>query len=106
MNKTFHHGKLDSPRVKKVHEALARHGHLTTMEIAHVCQTTRPASDISELRACGIGVNAEYVGTENGRKIYRYRLVESTIVATIFPVESFAPVVVQSPTRREMEAFV
>lgn len=74
---TFHHANLKSPRLQKLLKFLKRVGKAgaTTMQICIACDSTRGASDISELSACGINIQTEYRGTNsNGRRIYAYRL--------------------------------
>jgi hypothetical protein len=40
------------------------------------CGTTRPTSDISELRHNGILIDTSFErNTETGRKVYRYRIL-------------------------------
>ena len=77
MTTTFHHSSLESPRIQKLLAFLKERGQqgATTMEIAVNCASTRPASDVSELRACGIEVQTDFVGTNaNGRKVFKYSL--------------------------------
>ena len=76
MKNTFHHASKKSSRIRKIWTALkqSRLG-LTTMELAKRCNSTRPESDASELRANGVKVCCTYEGlSENGRKVYRYKL--------------------------------
>ena len=77
--KTFHHSSLDSPRLAKLLAFLRAQGAsgATTIEITKACVTTRASSDVSELRACGVGVVDRFEGTnESGRKVFRYFLSE------------------------------
>ena len=73
---SFHFSPISSDRCQRLLAALrdAPLG-MTTMQINNATQSTRASSDVSELRANGYGVEAEYVGTNtNGRRVYRYRL--------------------------------
>lgn len=77
--RSFHHASKDSPRIVKLVAFLRQRGTTgaTSLEIADACTSTRPSSDVSEARACGIQVDCSYEGaTETGRKIYRYRIYE------------------------------
>lgn len=77
--RTFHHGDLNSPRIAKLLAFLKERGKqgATSIEISDVCCTPRSASDVSELRANGIGVTCRHESTsEAGRRIYRYTLDE------------------------------
>lgn len=71
---SFHHGHPDrSVRLAKLLRYLRRKRRATTMEIALDCMTTRPISDVSELRRCGHNIDAEYIHTtEDCRRIFRY----------------------------------
>jgi hypothetical protein len=77
-NKSFHHGNLESPRLKKLLDFLRQRGTAgcTPFDIIANCGTTRPTSDISELRANGIAIDCEFErNTDTARKVFRYRLV-------------------------------
>ena len=40
------------------------------------CGTTRPTSDISELRANGVQIDTSFErNTDTGRKVFRYRIL-------------------------------
>jgi hypothetical protein len=76
--KTFHHSKLTSARLQKLLAYLQECGlrGATTLELCQRCITTRPSSDVSELRANGVQIETQFEGTnENGRRIYRYTLL-------------------------------
>ena len=76
--KTFHHSNLDSPRLQKLMAVLRERGKsgATTLDLAACCYSTRPSSDVSELRANNVPIKTTFEGTnENGRKVYRYALV-------------------------------
>jgi len=75
----FHHSTLESDRLVKILTTLRLCGKdgATTLHLAQDCNSTRPSSDISELRACGVGVACRYEGqSATGRKVYRYWLGE------------------------------
>ncbi len=76
---TFHAARLtDSPRLQAVLAYLRESGTegATTLGILRNCPTTRPSSDVSELRANGIDVRCEYEGrSDRGAKVYRYTLI-------------------------------
>lgn len=76
----FHFSKIEnSVMLQRTLERL-RIGPATTLEIAQYTGSTRPSSDISELRANGFTIDCEYVGkSEAGRKIYRYTLREKQV---------------------------
>ena len=81
LKSTFHHGSLKSNRLKNILRCLKNAGMdgTTTFEILNHCYptTTRPSSDISELRANGIKIKTKYEGKSvNGRKIFSYKLVK------------------------------
>lgn len=76
---TFHHGTLESPRLAKLLAYLKQRGDdgATTLELAQGCYSTRPSSDVSELRANGVLIETLFEGVnENGRRVHRYRLIE------------------------------
>jgi hypothetical protein len=80
MSATFHHAGLDSPRLAKLLDFLRAKGSAgaTTLDLAQGCVSTRPSSDVSELRANGLNIVADYEReTATGRRVFRYRLVES-----------------------------
>ena len=67
-----------SPRLQRTLNVLKAHpAGLTTMELVHQTGSCAVHSDAAELRANGIPVSCEYQGTQNGRRIYRYRLEEA-----------------------------
>lgn len=73
----FHHGNPSrSKRLKNVLQCLRLAGKvgMTTLAIQRNVNTTRPSSDISELRASGHRINTKYVGKFSGSKIYNYTL--------------------------------
>jgi hypothetical protein len=75
--KSFHHGNLESPRLKKLLDFLRQRGTIgaTPFDMIANCGTTRPTSDISELRANGVAIDCEFERhTETERKVFRYRL--------------------------------
>ncbi len=75
--KSFHHGTLESPRIKKLLAFLRERGTTgaTPFDMIANCGTTRPTSDISELRANGIAIDCEFErNTDTERKVFRYRL--------------------------------
>ena len=77
--RSFHHSTLDSPRLKKLLAFLRERGTAgaTTFQITLACHTTRASSDVSELRANGIAVEAvEEDCTLTNRRIFRYKLIE------------------------------
>ncbi len=77
--KTFHHGTLESPRLKKLLAFLIERGRwgATTFDITAECQTTRASSDISELRANGIDIFCLPEGmNETGRQVNRFFIAE------------------------------
>ena len=76
--KTFHHGNLESPRLAKLLEFLRQRGTTgcTPFDMIANCGTTRPTSDISELRANGIQIDTSFErNTDTGRKVFRYRIL-------------------------------
>ena len=78
-SRTFHNGTLASPRIAQLLAFLKERGKqgATSIEISDVCCTPRSTSDVSELRANGIGVTCRHESTsEAGRRIYRYVLAE------------------------------
>jgi hypothetical protein len=47
------------------------------MDIMDHCCTTRPSSDISELRANGVKIESKRIGkSENGGQIWSYKLIK------------------------------
>lgn len=87
MSKTFHHGDMNSPRIKKLLDHLKTKGDAgaTTLELCDECVSTRASSDVSELRAClrlegrGRWVETRFEGVnQNGRRVHRYVLHEET----------------------------
>lgn len=83
---TFHHSPLSSDRLQRVLRALmdAHDAGLTTTQLNELTNSTRGASDASELRAAlrerqtGLDVACDYVGlSQAGRKVFRYRLIET-----------------------------
>lgn len=79
MKRTFHNAPIGSSRIQRVFAALRRRP-MTTFELGQACQSTRPASDVSEankaLDDAGLEprITCEYLGTQNERRIYRYHL--------------------------------
>lgn len=70
---------INSDRLQKPLNALREAGSrgLTPIELNRICASTRASSDISELRQNGIPIEKSYEGeSANGRKVWRYRLVE------------------------------
>ena len=70
---------MKSKRLQKVLMRLRWWGKtgMTTFEIGLRCNSTRPSSDISELRANGKRISCKYEGlSADGRKIYRYTLCQ------------------------------
>jgi hypothetical protein len=81
MKSTFHHGSPKSFRLKTVLACLrnADKKGVTTFEILNRCYptTTRPSSDISELRANGIKIESKRIGkSANGGQIWNYKLIK------------------------------
>ena len=81
MSNTFHHGTLDSPRVKEILAYFESKGEIgtTTLELKDALVGTRPSSDVSELRACLAGssrwIETKFEGTNaNGKRVHRYTL--------------------------------
>ena len=77
VKRTFHNASKDSPRISKLVDLLKSQGDVgaTSLQISRICDTPRAASDVSEARACGFNILAQYEGkSPTGRKIYRYRL--------------------------------
>ena len=75
--RSFHHGSLETPRLKKLLDYLRLRGTqgATTMDIALACATTRASSDVSEARANGVEIMVIDEGlNENGRRITRFIL--------------------------------
>lgn len=67
-----------SPRLRRTLDVLRAHPDgLTTMQLVNWTGSCAVHSDVSELRANGIGVACEYLGQRDGRRIYRYRLEEA-----------------------------
>lgn len=67
-----------SPRLRRLRDVLAAHPDgLTTMALVQWTGSCAVHSDVAELRANGIGVACEYLGTREGRRVYRYRLEEA-----------------------------
>jgi hypothetical protein len=80
-NSSFHHGSLNSPRVKEILAHLESKGEVgaTTLELKDALVGTRPSSDVSELRACLAGsgrwIETKFEGTNaNGKRVHRYIL--------------------------------
>lgn len=80
---SFHAANLASDRIQRVLKALKRAGRcgLSTMKLGWLCNSTRPASDVSEaneaLRKAGKEqfVSCRYAGTtDSGRRMYIYKL--------------------------------
>jgi hypothetical protein len=81
MSATFHHGTLESQRLKNLLEFIRGRGRrgVTPMDMIANCGTTRPTSDISELRANGVAIYCDFERcTETGRKVFRYRVAEES----------------------------
>ena len=81
MKPTFHAGKLGkSQRLDKLLTFLRKRGAggATTMGITIHCGSTRPSSDVSELRHNGVAIRTDYEGLDNGRRIYRYTIDTTT----------------------------
>lgn len=78
MRSTFHHGTMKSHRLKMVLQFLTGcYAGATTMDIMDHCCTTRPSSDISELRANGVKIESKRIGkSENGGQIWSYKLIK------------------------------
>lgn len=74
--RSFHHAKLDRSDVLKKTLDILRRTNPTTKEIQDYTGSTRASSDISELRANGVQIDAVYIGTVNGKRISRYVLTE------------------------------
>lgn len=74
----MHAAKPDSQRLTRLMDLLRQRGDagVTTLEINHLCDSTRASSDVSELRhATGAIVECRYIGqTGNGRRLHSYRL--------------------------------
>jgi len=67
-----------SPRLQRCLAALRRYGATgaTTYQLFDATGSMAVHSDVSELRANGLRVDCWMDRAENGRRIYRYRLVE------------------------------
>jgi hypothetical protein len=49
----------------------------TSLEVSRVCGTVSAATDASDLRRCGFSVECSFERmSDEGRRVYRYRLVE------------------------------
>lgn len=77
MTTGLHAATLESPRLKKVWNALKDHPEgLTTMAIILLTGVCAVSAIISELRKCGIPIECEYIGrTDKGASVFRYKLV-------------------------------
>ncbi len=66
-----------SSRLLATREILSRHSWKTTLEIQRYTGSTRPSSDISELRANGADIvcRFDHYNPQTGNKIYRYRMI-------------------------------
>lgn len=75
----MHAAKLcRSPRLMRTLDVLRAHPDgLTTLELVQWTGSCAVHSDVAEIRANGIGVACEYLGTRDGRRIYRYRVEEA-----------------------------
>lgn len=66
---------LTSDRLDKMYDALWSNPEgLTTAQLQRLTRSCSVATDVSELRRNGFIINCEYMGTRNGRRIYRYKL--------------------------------
>jgi hypothetical protein len=73
-DKRLHTAKLDRSDVLQRTLAVLRKRFPTTLELAKATGSTRPSSDISDLRANGHTITSQYVGTVDGKRIFRYYL--------------------------------
>ena len=66
---------LHSPRLQVVMKALSDGLWKTSMEIARAANVLNPAGAVSELNAPinGLKIETEYVGEQNGRRVWKYR---------------------------------
>ena len=79
----MHAGKVEnSPPLQAVLAFLKLRGAAgaTTWQILAEAHVANPATEISALRHNGYFINCKYEGKSNGRKVYRYTLVDSPIV--------------------------
>lgn len=76
----MHCGNVDtSPTLKCILGLLMSRGleGATTLEIAQVSGSMAPSTDVSAIRKQGYNIKADPEGkNENGRKVYRYRLIQ------------------------------
>lgn len=74
---TNHGGKIDkSTRLDRMFQTLAEFGTASTLQLQKMTGDMAPATTISDLRKAGVLIPpAQYIGkTQEGRKIYLYRL--------------------------------
>ena len=74
----MHHANIQrSERLRRVLAALSSGQWITTMALGYAAKSTRPSSDVSELRHSGVEVDCEYVGpSETGARVHKYRLAK------------------------------
>ena len=79
----MHAGKVEnSPPLQAVLAFLKLRGSsgATTWQILDEAKVANPATEVSALRHNGYSIGCKYEGKHNGRKVYRYTLVDSPIV--------------------------
>lgn len=76
---TNHGGKIDkSTRLDRMYQTLNEFGTASTLQLQKMTGDLACSTTISDLRKAGVPIPpAEYLGkTQEGRKIYLYRMVE------------------------------
>ena len=90
MSSTFHHGNLaTSDRLQNLLAFLKERGPVgaTTWELRDYCDSTRPSSDVSELRHNGLAIHCQFERTtENGCRVNRYTLqpIDRPVISPTF----------------------
>ncbi|MCP5136068.1 MAG: hypothetical protein H6981_04645 [Gammaproteobacteria bacterium] len=80
---------MNSKRLQRTARALADGQWHTTWEIASTTRSVAVSTDISELRRNGLVVESRTAGTsEDGGRVYEYRLTNPGILADLLPAEA------------------
>lgn len=72
-------GKVENcPTLQKILDLLRRRGAAgaTTLELHEASGAMSPSTEVSAIRHNGYEIECEYEGKLNGRKVYRYWLIE------------------------------
>ena len=78
MRPTFHFRKVEKSRIlKRTYDFLKRGIWVTTLQIQSHTGSTRPASDVSEVRANGHNIKAvlDHIDARTGARVFRYRML-------------------------------